>query len=53
VKPTLVRGIEDLKKLADELTKAGDTVVHNDDTTISAYRNGKLVKIVRVRGNEG
>lgn len=50
VKPTTVMDLENLHALERELKKSGCTVVYNTETRFTAYKDGKTVKIARVRG---
>lgn len=52
MKPTYVRSIQDLKALEEEFKKSGHTVVYNDDHTFSVYKQGKVIRVVKVRESD-
>ena len=52
MRPTYVFDLENLHALDRELRKSGATVIYVDYRSFRAYRNGKVVKFVKVRDAE-
>ena len=49
MRPTIVKDRENLDKLAAELLKSGHSTIDHGNGTMDVYKDGKLVKIIKVR----
>ena len=49
VRPTIVKDRENLDKLAAELLKSGHSTIDHGNGSMDVYKDGKLVKIIKVR----